>query len=109
VKEAAYEAVVHARDKALDAGEHEAESKLERIDDTHGYDLPIDIGQETVGHQSGRIFYENWWGHFFEYGTVFIRATPFMRPASRKMRKVFIGELGDSFEGWVKRKARVRR
>ena len=108
VKEAAYEAVVHARDAALDEGEAEAEKRLERIDDTKGYELPINIEQRTIGHQSGLIEYNEWYGRFFEYGTVFINASPFMRPAHRKMRKRFIAELDDNFEGWVRRKARVR-
>lgn len=108
VKQAAYEAVRAARDNALNVGEGEAERRLERIDDTKGYDLPIDVGQETLGHQSGRIFYEPWYGRFFEYGTVFIDATPFMRPASRKMRKRFIDDMAGDFEGWVRRKTRMR-
>jgi HK97 gp10 family phage protein len=109
VKEAAYQAVIHARDKALDVGENEAEKRLERIDDTKGYELPIDVQQENIGHQSGKIVYPQWYGRFFEYGTVSIPANAFMRPAHRKMRKTFIDELGDNFEGWVRRKARVRR
>ena len=110
VKKASWEAVVHARNAALNEGEHEAERRLERIDDTHGWNLPIDIQQENIGFQSGRIYYTPWWGRFFEYGTVNIPASPFMRPASRKMRKRFIEELGaGNFEGWIRRKASVRR
>jgi HK97 gp10 family phage protein len=108
VKAAAHEAVRHARDKALDAGEHEAERKLELVDNSRGYDLPIDVGQENIGFQSGRIFYEPWYGRFFEYGTVRIPASPFMRPAHRKMRKVFKDDMGDNFENFVRRRARVR-
>lgn len=108
-KEAAHDAVRHARDLALNAGELEAEKRLERIDDTRGYELPIDIGQENIGFQSGRIFYEPWWGKFFEYGTVRIPAAPFMRPAHRRMRKVFVTAMGGDFDGFVRRKARVRR
>lgn len=106
---ASHALVRHARDLALNAGEAEAEKRLERVDDARGYDLPIDVGQQTTGFQSGKIFYEPWYGRFFEYGTVRIPAAPFMRPAHRKMRKVFIGEMGGSFEGWVKRRAFVRR
>lgn len=106
-KAAAHDVVRHARDLALNVGEGEAEKRLERIDDTRGYNLPIDIGQEKTGFQSGRIFYDPWYGRFFEYGTVNIQAAPFMRPAYRKMRKVFIAEMGANFEGWIKRRARV--
>lgn len=109
VKKAAHELVKHSRDLALNVGEGEAEKRLERNDDTRGYDLPIDVQQEEIGHQSGRIFYEPWYGRFFEYGTVYIQAAPFMRPAHRKMRKKFIEEMGDNFEGWVRRRAGVRR
>jgi HK97 gp10 family phage protein len=109
VKDAAHDLVRHARDLALNAGEGEAEKRLERIDDTRGYELPIDIHQDKIGFQSGRIFYEPFYGRWFEYGTVYIPAAPFMRPAHRKMRKTFVGEMGDNFEGWVKRRAGVRR
>jgi HK97 gp10 family phage protein len=108
-KAAAHDAVRHARDLALNAGEGEAEKRLERIDDDRGYELPIDVKQENIGFQSGKIYYEPWYGRFFEYGTVRIPAAPFMRPAHRKMRKTFIEEMDDNFEGWVRRKARVRR
>lgn len=109
VKDAAHDLVRHARDLALNAGEAEAEKRLERIDDTRGYELPIDVKQENIGFQSGRIFYEPFFGKWFEYGTVRIPAAPFMRPAHRRMRKVFVGVMGVEFEGWVKRRARVRR
>lgn len=108
VKAAAHDAVREARDLALNTGESEAEKRLERIDDSRGYELPIDIQQEKTGFQSGRIYYEPWYGRFFEYGTVRIPAGPFMRPAHRKMRKVFVEKMGEDFEGWVRRKARVR-
>jgi len=108
VKEAAHDLVRSARSAALNAGEHEAEKRLERIDDTRGYELPIDIGQENIGHQSGRIFYDPWYGRFFEYGTVRIPAAPFMRPANRKMRAVFLGMMGDELEGFIRRRAKIR-
>lgn len=107
VKEAAHETVRRARDLALNAGEGEAEKRLERIDDTRGYELPIDIKQENIGFQSGRIFYEPFYGKWFEYGTVRIPAAPFMRPAHRKMRKVFKDEMGDQFEKFVRRRVRL--
>lgn len=109
VKEAAHDAVRHARDLALNAGELEAERRLEKIDDSRGYELPIDIEQQNLGHQSGKIVYDQWYGRFFEYGTVNIPASPFMRPANRKMRKVFKDEMAENFEGYVSRRAKVAR
>ncbi len=107
--DAAHDAVRRSRDLALNAGEGEAEKRLERVDDTRGYELPIDVKQENIGHQSGKIYYEPWYGRFFEYGTVRIEAAPFMRPAHRKMRKVFRDTMADDFEGFVRRRARVKR
>lgn len=107
-KKAAWENVQVARKMALDAGEAEAEKKLERIDDSRGYELPINIEQEYLGHQSGRIYYEPWWGRLFEYGTVRIPAAPFMRPAHRRMRKVFLGEM-EGLEKFISRRAKVRK
>lgn len=106
-KKGAADAIEHAVSRALDHGEAEAEKRLERIDDTRGYDLPIEIEQSQQG-QSGKIEYEPWYGRFFEYGTVHIPAAPFIRPAHRKMRKVFKDELGDTFEGFVRRRVRLR-
>lgn len=105
VREAAHDAVRHARDHALNEGEHEAEKRLERVDDRRGYDLPINIEQEKTGFQSGKIFYDEWYGRFFEYGTVRIPAAPFMRPAHRKMRKVFLADLEGELDGFIRRRA----
>lgn len=106
VKAGAHDAVRAARTLALNAGEGEAEKRLERIDDTRGYELPIDIGQENLGFQSGRIFYTPWYGKFFEYGTVRIPAAPFMRPAHRKMRKTFLVAMDGTVEKFIKRRVR---
>jgi HK97 gp10 family phage protein len=109
VKDSMHDAVRVAVDLALNTGEGEAEKRLERIDDTRGYELPIDIGQDkSAAGMTGRIFYEPWYGRFFEYGTARIQAGPFMRPANRKMRKQFLETMGPTFEGFVKRRARVR-
>jgi len=108
VKDSMKDAVDVAVRLALNVGEGEAEKRLERVDDTRGYNLPIDIGQEKDMRHGSRIFYEPWYGRFFEYGTVHIQASPFMRPAHRKMRKTFLAAMPDTFEGFVKRRARVR-
>jgi HK97 gp10 family phage protein len=107
-KKAAHELVVVARDAALLEGENTANDKLEATDVGRGYDLPVDVSKETIGWQSGKIVYDHFWGKFFEYGTVYIAAAPFMRPAHRKMRKTFITIMGTKFEGWLRARAGVR-
>ena len=57
-------------------GEAEAEKRLERVNDQRGYNLPTEIEQEKTGHQSGLIRYGDWFGKFFEYGTVYIAPQP---------------------------------
>jgi hypothetical protein len=109
VKDSMHDALRVAVELALNTGEGEAEKRLERIDDTRGYELPIDVGQDkTDGGKGGRIFYEPFYGAWFEYGTPTIPAASFMRPANRKMRKAFLATMPDTFEGFVKRRARVR-
>jgi hypothetical protein len=107
VKGAMKDAVRDSVKLALNVGEGEAEKRLERIDDTRGYELPIDIGQEGRD-MTGKIFYAPFYGKWFEYGTPTIPAASFMRPAHRKMRKTFLATMPDTFEGFVKRRARVR-
>ena len=107
VKRAARAAVRESIRLGVNAGEGEAEKRLERIDDTRGYELPIDVKSET-GDDDGKIVYEPFYGRWFEYGTVHIPAAPFMRPAHRKMRKVFRDSMADDFEGFVRKRARVR-
>jgi hypothetical protein len=109
VKRAGHEAVQQARDRALDEGEDAAEQRLERANNSRGWNLPTDIEQEKTGFQSGLIRYDHFFGPWFEYGAVHLPASPFMRPAHRKMRKRFVDELDDNFEGWVRRKAGMRR
>ena len=104
-----YDAFSHARDKALDEGEAEAERRLERANDSRGYNLPTEIQQEKTGHQSGLISYGQFYGRWFEYGTVHIAPMPFMRPAHRKMRKRFLDELGDNAPKFIRRRVgRIR-
>jgi HK97 gp10 family phage protein len=109
VKKGLYEAVQHARDRALDEGEAEAEKRLERVNDQRGYNLPTEIEQEKTGNQSGLIRYGDWFGKFFEYGTVYIAPSPFMRPAHRKMRKRFLDEMDGNVEKFIRRRVgRIR-
>lgn len=108
VEEAKFELVRHARDVALEAGQQLANQKIERFDRQRDYNLDADVSKQNLGWQSGKILYDHWWGKFFEYGTVYIQAMPFMRPAHRRMRKVFLTVMGPEFEGFIKRKARLR-
>jgi HK97 gp10 family phage protein len=92
-----------ARKLALDAGEEVAKRRIE----ASPYDLHSeDVHQENIGHQSGRVFFDKFYGRFFEYGTVHIHPAPFMRPAHRQMRKIFLGTMGSQMEGFVRRKVR---
>jgi HK97 gp10 family phage protein len=109
VKKAKTEFVRYAVDAALVVGENTANQRIERNDARKDYNLPADVDKSRIGFQSGKIEYGHWWGRFFEYGTVYIPAVPFMRPAHRLMRKTFIGLMGKEFDGWVKRRAGVRR
>lgn len=84
---------------AVDAGEREANIRLERANSQRGYNLPADVDGSSFG-KSGKIEYPEFYGRFFEYGTVYIDAMPFMRPGHRKMRAVFKSEMGDLFKGW---------
>ena len=109
VKKAAYEVVQKARDEALIEGVEETRRRIEKGAASRGYDLdPFVVEKENIGHQSGRIFVpsEKWYYKFFEFGTVYIPAMPFIRPAHRKMRAKFRDVMGDDFEKFVRRRVR---
>lgn len=100
-KKGAYDTVQVARKLALDAGEEVAKRKIE----ASPYDLhPEDVHQEFLGHQSGRVYFDQFYGHFFEYGTVYIHPSPFIRPAHRTMRKIFLGAMGHNLEKFISRR-----
>lgn len=102
-KEAIREADKETREaieKAVREGEKAANIAIERTNTRRGYNLPTTVesfhSEKSGGIQAGSEF---WW-KFFEYGTVFIDAVPFIRPGHRKMRAVFKEEMGELFEGW---------
>lgn len=104
-KKAAYETVVVARKLALDAGEEVAKRRIE----SGPYDLhPEHVHQENIGHQSGRVWYDDWYARFLEFGTVHIQPYPFIRPAHRQMRKIFLGAMGANLEKFISRRTRFR-
>ena len=112
-KEAAYEMVAVARDLALAAGKETAIRKVQQLNDSRGYNLPEDeIDSEKIGFQSGRVYIggkDEFYWRFFEYGAVQIPAFPMIRPAHRVMRKVFLGTMGGELDGFIRRRAHVRR
>ena len=113
VKEAGWEAVQEAREMWLEIGQETAESQAARKASTHGYALQVGVDKERLGFQSARIAavtHTSKWGddpwilRFFEYGTAFIPAMPFMRPAAAKANKAFVAHLGKNLEGKIRRK-----
>lgn len=118
VKRAGWEAVQEARELWKATGKETAEKKATDQAATRGYALQVGVDAENIGFQSARITpttHSSRWGddpwflRFFEYGTVFIPAMPFMRPAARKANKVFVAHLGAHLEGKISRRAGVRR
>lgn len=119
VKKAGYETVQAAREIWKQVGAETAEEKASTQAATRGYALQVGVGSENIGFQSARIFpttHTSTWGddpwilRFFEYGTVFIPAMPFMRPAARKANKAFTTAMGTLLEGKIRRRVgRVRR
>ena len=110
-KKGGHDAMDAAIREALVVGQEEAQGRLGRS----GYDVdPFNVRRKEFkgrgGLEGGMIFVhsDHWHYRFFERGTVFIRATPFMRPAHRLMRKAFETEMGDDFEGYVRRRTRLR-
>ena len=116
VKRAGHEAVQEARELWLETGAEEGEKKAASQAGTRGYALQVGIDKERVGFQSARITAvthsekwgdDPWFLRFFEYGTVFIPAMPFIRPAARKANKAFVAHLGANLEGKIRRRAYV--
>lgn len=86
--------------KALEDGEKTANIRVERLNATHGYNLPADVRREGTGYHSGQIRYPHFYGRFFEYGFYSVPGMPFIRPAHRKMRATFKREMGHLFRGF---------
>ena len=117
-KKVGWETVQEARELWKHTGSQSAEEKVMKDSATRGYALQVGVGSENVGHQSARFFpvtFSSRWGsdpwflRFFEYGTVFIKAMPFVRPAARKADKAFVAAMGNRLEGTIRRRASVRK
>ena len=108
VKRAGKKAVDQAVDEATAVGVEETQTRLGRT----GYDDdPFVVRRKNFGGGEGGMIFvpsEKWYYRFREYGTVFLPAKPFMRPAHRKMRKEFLEKVGDHVDAFT-RKAQVRR
>jgi hypothetical protein len=119
VKKAAHELVQQAREVWLETSAEEAERKAQSQAATRGYALQVGIDKERLGFQSARISAvthserhgdDPFFLRFFEYGTVFIQAMPFIRPGARKGNKAFLAIMGTQLEGKIRRRVgRVRR
>lgn len=110
-KKAGHQAVAKYVSEAVTDGAEEAQARLGRVRDTKGYDLdPFAVRRKLFdgGEDGGMVFVpsEKWFYRFFEYGTVFIGASAFMRPAHRKMRAKFLLLMGKDFDGFIKRRTR---
>lgn len=118
VKKAAWETVQQAREVWLETGQETGEKKAESQAATRGYALQVGIDKERLGRQSARISaatHSSKWGddpwflRYFEYGTAYIPAMPFMRPAARTANKAFVTAMGTQLEGKIRRRASVRK
>lgn len=116
-KKAAHEVVQQAREVWMEVGQETAQQRVESQAASRGYALQVGIEKERIGFQSARIYavtHSERWGddpfflRFFEYGSANIPAMSFMRPGARKANKAFVATMGSHFEGWVRRRARVR-
>lgn len=110
-KHATHQAVAKAVEDAVVDGQEEAQKRIGRVRDTKGYDLnPFEIRRKLFdgGQDGGMVFVtsDKWFYRFFEWGTVYINASPFMRPAHRKMRQRFLKEMPE-IEGFVRRRVRL--
>jgi hypothetical protein len=89
-----------AVDHALDEGQKKADTGIEKINASQGYQLPASTEKEGTGYHSGLIKYPEFYGQFFEFGFYSVPPMPFMRPAHRVMRKVFKTDMGNLFRGF---------
>jgi hypothetical protein len=104
VKSAVGDFCSQARDKALKAGVAAANDSLKSTNAAKDYNLPVDVTSQTDGKKKGAIGYPHFYGGWFEYGTVFIGAVPFIRPGGQAMAKAFQQETQDNVENAVAKK-----
>jgi HK97 gp10 family phage protein len=107
VKRAAREVTEFAVRQAVSEGQDKAKERIDSLGGKRGYNLDSSKVNKQVLMENGKIWLDEFYWRWFEYGTVHIAAMPFLRPAHRAMRKTFMDTMKDDFEGWVKRRARV--
>jgi len=115
VKEAAHELVQEARLAWIETGKQVSNKRFQNGAATRGYALQGVIEGETIGFQSARIYIvghsekwgdDPWFFRFFEYGTVYITAMPFIRPGARAANKVFMAMMGTQLDRKIRMKSR---
>jgi HK97 gp10 family phage protein len=110
-KKGGHDGVAHAVKAATADGRDEAVKRIGKARSVRGYKLDPGIIREKHfkgGVEGGMVFVpsDHWYYRFFETGTVYIPATPFMRPANRKMRKTFTEKMGEDFEPFIRKRVR---
>ncbi len=94
--------------EGTEAMEAEAAKRISRAADVRGYELTTADLETEVSDDEGTLRHAKFWWRFFEYGSVYIAPIPALSPGHRKGRKVVREVLGDDFEKWIRRRARVR-
>lgn len=117
LEDIAKDTIDEARELWMEVGQETAESRANQQASSRGYALQVGVGKERLGFQSARIWAtthsekwgdDPWFLRFFEYGTTYIPAMPFMRPGAKKANKAWLAFFGPAFEGKI-RKARFRK
>ena len=103
------EATAFAVEQAVKEGKRKAAERIDSAAGRRGYNLSGSAVKSEWHGLDGGIGVEEFWWRFFEYGTLHMAAMPFLRPGHRAMRKSFIEWMGVDFEGWISRRAKVRR
>jgi hypothetical protein len=112
------EIVAKAVAEAIKEGEKTAKNRIELNSAGRGYNLDSSLVQSEVStavgsfsgfmNTSGRIWVEDFWWRFFEYGTLYIPAMPFLRPAAGRAGHVFTRIVTDNLPKEIEAKAGVK-
>ena len=110
-KDAGHDAIKDAIKKAVDEGAERTRNRINQQANRRGYLLDSSTVFEEADAKDGRIMVgaaDEFWWKFFEYGTTYIPAMPFLRPGHTRAKKVLRQVLEDDFEKFISRRARVR-
>jgi hypothetical protein len=119
VKKAAQDTMQRAQKVWSQVGVEEAERLAASQAANRGYDN-LDISVEVVQGRGNTLALtptadslkwgdDPWWIRFFEYGTVFIPAMPFLRPAASRANKAYGLTVLNDLEKNIRKKASVKR